>query len=102
MIIYSVTISLNKSMADEWISWMQETHIPDVMATGYFDSSEFNQLLDPVVDANMATFNIQYRCRTEEHLQAYQKEAAPALQKAHTDRYKDQFIAFRTTLKRLS
>jgi hypothetical protein len=34
-----------------------------------------------------------------EKLDDYQKNFAPELQKAHTERYKDKFVAFRTLLE---
>ena len=36
MIIYNVTISIDKEMEKTWIDWMKSTHIPDVMNTGMF------------------------------------------------------------------
>jgi hypothetical protein len=100
MIIYSVTITLDQSVESEWHSWMQEVHIPDVMATGYFRASHLQRLLEPQPDPGLATFNVQYECESMEHYQRYQKEAAPALQADHTERFKDRFVAFRTILQR--
>ena len=36
MIIYNVTINIEEAATAEWLAWMQETHIPDVIATGKF------------------------------------------------------------------
>ena len=33
MFIYNVTVKLNWSIHEEWIKWMQEVHLNDVMAT---------------------------------------------------------------------
>ena len=99
MIIYSVTVSVEREISEEWLSWMKSVHIPDVMATGYFKTHSIQRVLDPIVDVNMVTHNIQYRCESVLDLDQYQKEAAPALQKDHTERYKDKFVAFRTILK---
>jgi len=41
MIIYSVTVNIDDSVHDEWVTWMKEVHIPDVMATGYFLENRF-------------------------------------------------------------
>ena len=37
MYIYNVTVSIEKSLADEWLTWMKTIHIPEVLATGYFN-----------------------------------------------------------------
>ena len=36
MIIYNVTCHMDLALAEEWLRWMQEIHIPEVMATGCF------------------------------------------------------------------
>ena len=36
MIIYNVTVNVEAEIHNDWISWMKEVHIPDVMNTGYF------------------------------------------------------------------
>ena len=101
MIIYSVTVTIDASIEGDWLPWMREVHIPDVMATGYFVERSMQRLLDPKPDKGTATFNIQYLCKSMAELEAYQKNAAEALQKDHTERYKGRFAAFRTLLERL-
>ena len=36
MFIYSVTIHIDKSVEKDWLHYMQEKHIGDVLATNYF------------------------------------------------------------------
>ena len=102
MIIYSVTVSIDNSIQADWLQWMQEVHIPDVMSTGMFMDSHIHRLLDPPPhDPDSSTYNIQYTCATMADYVAHQERFAPQLQKDHTDRYKDKFVAFRTLLERI-
>ncbi len=101
MIIYSVTVSIDQLIQDDWLQWMQEKHIPDVMATGYFQEFAMQEIIDPQPQAGSLTFNIQYLCEDMEAYLAYQQHAAPTLQKEHAEKYKDRFVAFRTLLRRL-
>lgn len=102
MIVYSVTVSIDKNIESDWVEWMQGVHVPDVMATGFFLESHFQRLLDPPPhDPGAATYNIQYVCKSMAEYDAYQEQAAPRLQADHTERYKDRFVAFRTILERL-
>ena len=32
MIVYSVTVNIENEVHDDWLSWMKNKHIPDVMA----------------------------------------------------------------------
>ncbi|MEM0995612.1 MAG: DUF4286 family protein [Bacteroidota bacterium] len=100
MIIYSVTVTIDATIEADWKSWMQRVHIPDVMATGFFQMAHLQKLLEPAPDAGLATYNLQYECPDLATYVRYQEEAAPALQADHTARYKDRFVAFRTILER--
>lgn len=100
MIIYSVTVSIDSTIEDNWLAWMRTKHIPDVMDTGFFEDAHLQRLVDPIPEPGLSTFNVQYSCTSMEVYEEYQKIAAPALQEEHTARYKDRFVAFRTILKR--
>jgi len=75
---------------------MKETHIPDVMATGFFTENKICKVLSEELET---TYAIQYTFRTMEDMNRYQKEHAPRLQKEHTEKFKDKFAAFRTILE---
>jgi len=36
MIMYNVTVMVEEDLATAWLDWMNQTHIPEVMATGFF------------------------------------------------------------------
>ena len=97
MILYNVTVSIDPAIQDDWLQWMRETHIPDVMRTGMFLQAQINQVLSE--EDTGVTFAIQYTCESKEMLDQYQSVFAPALQAEHTQRYNGKFGAFRTLLQ---
>jgi hypothetical protein len=97
MIIYSVTINIDDDVQQDWLRWMKEVHIPDVMSTGLFVENRLLKLLN--VDDQGTTYSIQYMLRSMEDYETYQKDHAPRLQALHTQRYRDKFVAFRTLLE---
>jgi hypothetical protein len=97
MIIYNVTVKVDAEIHDEWMKWMREKHIPDVMATGMFVHHQMAKVL--VDEADGMTYAIQYHCDSMELLEQYQMHHAPKLQREHAERYKDKFVAFRTLLE---
>lgn len=101
MIIYSVTISLDVNVHEDWLQWMKNVHIPDVMKTGYFTENLITRVLTTAEGENGITYNIQYHCPSMIDLEEYQKNHAPSLQKDHTERYKDKFVAFRSILEKV-
>lgn len=98
MIVYNVTIKIEPGIHDDWMAWMKDKHIPEVMETGYFFDHKMYRLLE-LNEADGITYAIQYFCDSFENYMQYQKERAPALQEEHTARYKDKFVAFRTLMR---
>lgn len=97
MIIYNVTVNIEKDVHDEWLEWMKTKHIPDVMATGFFLE---NKLCKVLVDEEQGvTYSFQYTCKNMEDLKEYQQQHAPRLQKEVADKYANKFVAFRTLLE---
>ena len=39
MILYNVTINIHESVHDQWMQWMQEKHIKEMLATGKFTAA---------------------------------------------------------------
>jgi hypothetical protein len=97
MIIYNVTVNIEEDVEQDWLQWMKQIHIPEVMKTGYFLDNKICKVL--VEEEQGVTYAIQYTCMNMEDLQSYQQEHAPRLQKEHAERYKGKFVAFRTLLE---
>ena len=96
MFIYNVTVTIDESIHDEWLRWMKESHIPDVMKTGFFVENKICKL---ITEEKETTYAIQYTFHKMGDLTAYQKTHAPRLQKEHAEKFKDKFAAFRTILE---
>ena len=99
MILYNVTVNIENEVHDDWIKWMKEVHIPDVMKTGYFLENKICKVLSRQEDETGHTYAIQYTCESMAKLDEYQENCAPELQKDHTERYEGKFVAFRTLLE---
>ncbi len=97
MIIYNVTVSVEESVKSDWLNWMQEVHIPEVMATGVFSKSQINRVM--VQGDSDNTFAIAYTCASMKDLHQYQVKFAPKLQQKHVARYGDKAVAFRTLME---
>lgn len=101
MIVYSVTLSLEREIEDSWLAWMQQEHIPEVMQTGFFSHYRFHKILEPVVDPDRVSYNVLYDLVSPSALDTYRREAAAALQEKHQQRFGEQVIAIRSVLKQL-
>ena len=97
MIIYNVTTKVHFAIQREWLAWLKEEHIPDVLNTGCFTSTNILQLLE-TDDTEGPTYAIQYKAESKALYNQYiEKHAADLLQKSF-DRWGDQVIEFRSVL----
>jgi hypothetical protein len=96
-VFYNVTVSLDPSIEQDWLQWMKQTHIPDVLSTGLFLQSKILRIHG--YEENGVTYAIQYRLASMDHLNRYQQIHAPSLQADHLNRYGEKAIAFRTVLE---
>ena len=96
MILYNVTVSVDPEIAEDWLSWMRSTHIPEVMATGCFVESRISRVHGE--EDGGVTYAITYLSPSQEHMDTYSRTHAPLLQRDHSARYAGKFAAFRTVL----
>ena len=98
MIIYNVTVGLEKSIEREWLVWMKTVHIPNVMRTGKFVSQRVLKVLSHD-DPESVSYAIQYSAASMELLQQYLDLHAPLLRQEVQDKFGDKQIAYRTILE---
>ena len=98
MIIYNVTIKVDWAIHDAWVAWMQQEHMPEVIATGCFTRWQFVRLLN-VDEKEGPTYAAQYFAESNPDYNRYIELHADLLRKKSTDRWGDQFIAFRSLMQ---
>lgn len=101
MLIYNVTTNIDKSVHDEWLQWMRERHIPDVLATGKFLNAKMSKVL---IEEEMGgiTYSVQFTTVDRETLQKYYQEDAQRLRDDVLKRFPNKFVSFRTELEVIS
>ena len=97
MILYNVTTSLDPEIADQWLAYMQDTHMPEVLATGFFLKAQLCRMLDE--EEGGITYASQYYAVSREQLEAYQQMAAPALIADMDRHFGGRYASFRTMLE---
>ncbi len=95
-VIYNVTVNIDHDVKDEWLKWMKEVHIPDVMKTGLFLEAKLSKIL--AESEGGESFSIQYLLNNMDDYNKYQTEHAPKLQQEHNKKWADKSVAFRTLL----
>lgn len=100
MLLYNVTIGIDKDVEMEWLQWMKEKHIPDVLNTGMFVSSKMYKVLHDQ-DDNTISYSVQYFAKSIDHIQQYLEVFAPMLIEEHRRKYLNKHVAFNTLLEEI-
>lgn len=100
MFLYNVTVGIDKDAEAEWVVWMRDEHIPDVLATNLFVSSRFYKVLHDNDDGS-TSYSIQYFANTLEDVSKYLEQFAPALIEKHKKKFGGKHVAFRTLLEEI-
>lgn len=97
MILYNVTVNIDLEKELEYVKWMKEVHIPEVMATGFFHESRFFKLLHELEEG--VNYSSQYFAESMEHVHQYQAEYAQELQQRLKNRFDGHYVVFRSLLE---
>jgi len=98
MYIYNITSKIDPSIHENWVTWMKDTHIIEVMATNCFTQYQFVRLLE-VDDSDGPTYAIQYMANSKADYNRYLEIHAPLLSKKATEAWGNLFIGFRSLMQ---
>ena len=98
MIIYNVTIQVNNTIADDWLTWLKEVHIPEVMESHCFTHYKIVRLLE-IDDSEGPTYAVQYYAESKADYNRYIELYATAFRQLGINKWGDNFVAFRSVLE---
>lgn len=98
MIVYNVTIKVHESINADWLQWLKEEHIPDVINTGCFTHAVILKLME-VDETEGPTYAIQYHAESKGLYNNYIENHAAQMRQKGYDKWGNQFIAFRSVMQ---
>ena len=98
MFIYNVTIKVDQSIAEEWLIWLKEEHIPEVIATGCFTHATILRLME-VDETDGPTYAVQYHAESIALYNQYIRKFSDEMRKTGMDKWGNKFIAFRSVME---
>lgn len=98
MVIYNITTKVDWLVHDAWLKWMQQVHIPEIMATCCFEKQQMARLLD-IDEAEGVTYAVQYYAATKADYNRYAELFAPALRQQTVEKWRDRVMAFHTLMQ---
>ena len=98
MTIYNVTVKVDASIANDWLTWLKEEHIADVIGTNCFTKATIMRLLE-VDESEGPTFAIQYFAESKALYNEYISNHAAVMRQKSFDKWGNKFIAFRSVMQ---
>lgn len=98
MIIYNVSVKTDLRIAEDWVEWMKQEHIPEIIATGCFTHATLARLIE-ADESEGITYVVQYHADSKALYNRYIRDYAPGLRQKAFDRWGDRFIAFRSVME---
>lgn len=97
MIIYNVTTILEESIEQDYLDYMKDIHMPEVMASGAFSTCNLLKLTEP--DNEGVTYCAQYITDDIQKLNQYRANISPKLQEDFKQKFNNHYVAFRSVLE---
>ena len=101
MLLYNVTVGIDKEVEEEWLLYMKEKHVPDVLKTGMFVSSKMYKVLHDQEDGSVS-YSVQYFAKSIEQINQYLEVFAPVLIAEHKKKFANRHVTFMTLLEEIS
>jgi hypothetical protein len=100
MIISNITYSIDKTLEQDFLEWLEEVHIPEVMMTLKPKSYRIMRLLTEIENAG-ATFSVQYNFDTLTDFEQFENEFQKDLDYEIHKRYSGHYVFFPSLLEEI-
>jgi len=92
--ILNITFSVDKEVAEDWITWMKDKHIPDLLIEGVFSEAKILKVLSHE-DDHTFSYAVQYFRGSMKNIEEYLN--ADDIQK----RYGERVLSYPTLLEEI-
>jgi len=97
MILYNVTIILDAEIHVNWLKWLKNQHLKEMMSTGFFISYRLLKVLDSPNEG--VTYCVQYIADSVEKYNEYMQIHPNQLQTNVPAEFLNKFVVFSTLME---
>ncbi|MBS1506771.1 MAG: DUF4286 family protein [Bacteroidetes bacterium] len=98
MLLYNVTVGVDKEIEAEWLTWVKQYYLPAVMQTQAFHEFKIYKVLTHE-DEGSVSYSIQYFSDSIEKIVHFLNNDGKKLVEEHRARFKDRHVVFNTLLQ---
>ena len=97
MILYLIHIDVQKNIDKDWLLWMKNEHVPEIMDLKIFQKNEIWKIKNDSKKYN--SYYIKYYTESLDYYKLYEKKYAIEMKKKHSIKYKNNFNVKREILQ---
>ena len=98
MIIYNVTTKVHSSIADDWLQWVKEEHVKDILNTECFNNFTIVKLLE-TDETEGPTYAVQFHAESKSLYNRYIEKFAAEMRNKAFAKWGDKFLSFRSVMQ---
>ncbi|MGC4035251.1 MAG: DUF4286 family protein [Chitinophagaceae bacterium] len=98
MIVYNLSIKVDRSIQHKWMNWQRTEFIPSIIATGSFTEYKFFHLLDQD-ESDGFTYVLQCFSKSVSHYQEYIRVHANNILSNAMKKWNNQILVFGTAME---
>ena len=98
MIIYNVTTKVRSTIANDWLQWLKDVHVKEILDTGCFTDFKIVKLLEIDEDEG-PTYALQLYAESKAIYNQYVEKFAGKMRQAAFDKWGDKFISIRSVMQ---
>lgn len=98
MIIYNVTTKVRSNIANDWLKWLKDVHIKEILNTGCFTDFKIVKLLE-IDEEEGPTYALQLYADSKSIYNQYVEKFAGKMRQDAFDKWGDQFISIRSVMQ---
>lgn len=98
MLLYNVTVGVDKEIEIEWLTWVKQYYLPAVMQTGAFNAFKIYKVLTHEDDSSVS-YSIQYFSDAIEKIVHFLNNDGRNLVEEHREKFINKHVVFNTLLQ---
>ncbi|MCH7412978.1 DUF4286 family protein [Belliella sp. R4-6] len=100
MILYNITVNVEKDVEAEWLTWMKDTHIPFIMETKMFEENKMFRIMHDSEDGGI-NYSVQFFAKNMDLVMTYQNKYFDAHNALVQKKFPRKLAIFMTLLEQV-
>jgi hypothetical protein len=97
MIVYNITVKVDRAIAPKWLDWLREREAPEILATGCFYKYHILHLPE-LEDDEGPTYAVQYYAHTAAGYETYMMRFAARFRQQAAETWGSRLVSFGTLM----